>query len=402
MPSIKLCKEPDDALSTEPLLSFPRLKNLIVDQVGYDADLTHTTVEQKLCPSIESIFFFSWANGFDKDLLAAISSKCPRLRSIKLERINTNDTDVTPKDFDNFFRIKPFESIRLDFPPPLMSVDLISTFANMKTLTKLSITERLTPQQIPGAFSNESASFFQNLHEVDLMLDRESVEPITLAIRHASKVDLNIWSQPDEQMTMFSNLKHMVNLKELELEFEGDGTLLQSEDLCCFGTLTNLEHLVCAAREEDYDPIILESSDDADLRRILPGLPRLQRLEWLLETDISVETLETLSTHCPELSLANFLGSWDLVALTDVPGCLFPELRNLTLCKPHVKTRRGPVPARRCAVLILRHAPKLEKFTFVEKPQSNVLLAWRKLKEAKRQFRESSFEQLVSTIMNDG
>ncbi|KAG9613146.1 hypothetical protein KCU77_g3711, partial [Aureobasidium melanogenum] len=186
--------------------------------------------------------------------------------------------------------------------------------------------------------------------------------------------------------------------------FEAATRVLWSYQQIWGPSLEDLNNIESSRRqkEESYDPIILESSADDDLQKMLPGLPRLQRLEWLLETDISIDTLKTLSTHCSELSLANFLGSWDLVALTDVPGCLFPELRDLTLYKPHVKTHRGSVPAKRCGLQILRHAPKLEKLDFVEKPQSNVLLAWSKLKKAKRQFSESSFERLVWRLMNEG
>ncbi|KAH0367762.1 hypothetical protein KCU65_g4398, partial [Aureobasidium melanogenum] len=362
MASMSISQEPENASSAAFSLEFPRLKNLAVEQVGFEGGLSQTTVKQLLRPSIESISFFSWYNGFDKDLLTTLNSQCTRLRSVALDRINEGETDITPEDFNNSFRNKPIESISLNFGPPLMSVGLISTFANLENLKKLSITERIFPADVPEAFSNEGASFFRNLEEVDIMLDRESVEPITSAIRHACKVDLNIWSQPEEQMTMFSHLKHMVNLKKLDLEFEGDGTFLETEDLYCFGTLTNLEHFVIGAREEEYNPIFLEHSADLTLRKIVPSMPRLQHLEWLLGAKISTDTLKILSTHCDKLSLAHFNGPWDFSALVDEPGCLFPELRNLTLFREN----RDRKLLKQIKSAVRRHAPKVKQLNLLD------------------------------------
>lgn len=357
MVSMSISQEPENASSAAFSVGFPRLNNLAVEQVGFQNGLSRTTVQQLLRPSIKSISFFSWFNGFDRDLLTTLNSQCTRLRSVALDRINEGGTDITPEDFNNFFCNKPIESISLDFGPPLMSNRLISTFANMENLKKLSITERIFPEAVPEAFLSEDASFFQSLKEVDIMLDRESVEPITLAFRHAWKVDLNIWSQPEEQMTMFSHLKHMVNLTKLDLEFEGDGTFLETEDLYCFGALTNLERLSIGAREEEYNPIFLEHSGDLSLRKIVPSMPRLQHLEWLLGAKISIDTLKILSTHCSKLSLGNFNGPWEFSALVDEPGCLFPELTNLTLYREN----RDRKLLKQIKLAFRRHAPKVKQ-----------------------------------------
>lgn len=241
---------------------------------------------------------------------------------------------------------------------------------------------------------NEASSFFRNLQQVDLMLEREAVRSVMRNIRHASKVKLQIRSRRFATKAMFSNLKYLVNCQDLTLMFEGEDTDLDGEDLCNLNTLQRLESLVLMPAKPGKKPANLVHFDDAsDFEAIFAGVPRLHSLNWQLSgMDLSVQTLTRLS-RSPRFRNICFRGSWDLLGLAKVDGWLFPNLRNLTLQRTVVRGHKGNIPYRRIAENLLQHAPRLEKLRFKHDRNAKVHDTWKKLE---RQRTASSRSQIFS------
>lgn len=293
-------------------LEFPRLKNLSASCVGTRDGPSATTVKQRLCATVESVSLCSWADGFDKDLLRTLNSRCPQLRSITLENINTAESDLSPKDLNDFFGKLSLESVITDIQPPLMNGNLLLTFGRMENLKMLFITTELSMEQIPTGLLVEDYTFFPNLDSADLILDREAVELAFLAFRTASSINFCIECEPDEKMPMFTHLKQMKNLKELVIELAGEETCLHANDLYCLNTLNQLKTLRIGPTELDYDVFVEFDGEESelDLQFVFSGLSRLKHLDWQVPSgDVSAETLSLLSRCCPKLKDINLFKS---------------------------------------------------------------------------------------------
>ncbi|KAG9522241.1 hypothetical protein KCV07_g3130, partial [Aureobasidium melanogenum] len=184
---------------------------------------------------------------------------------------------------------------------------------------------------------------------------------------------------------MFSNLKYMKNCRDLTLVFEGENIYLNEEDLCNLNTLKRLEFLVLMpVEEEDTDDVnLVHFRDASDFEAAFAGLQRLHSLNWQLSgMDLTVQTLNRLSRNHRFRNIF-FRGSWDLLGLTEVEDCLFPNLRNLTLGRNVIPGHKGRVPYKQIAENLLRHAPKLESLSFTHEKNTRVVDSWKKLKREK-------------------
>lgn len=156
--SIKINGKTGRTLDTTAL-SFPRARSLRFSEIGRQDGLPVTLVKQYLRPSINSIYLKIWDDSFNKELLTGMSTQCPRLRSLRLVVRGNSNTDITPEDFNGFFRKQPLECVFIGVEPPLVTRDLLSTLGVMSNLRSLSIITLLTLQQIPDCFLDENVGF---------------------------------------------------------------------------------------------------------------------------------------------------------------------------------------------------------------------------------------------------
>jgi hypothetical protein len=366
-------------------ISFPRVRSLNFPEIGRRNGLQAASVKHYLRPSIDSIILQVWDRSFNKELLAVITSQCPRLRSLMLIVHYSTFTDITPRDFDEFLRKQPLERVYIEVGSPLITKGLVSTLGEMENLRSLSIVSALSLQQIPECFPVENVGLFRNLYQVSLELKREAVSSLTMVICHASRVTITVVSPRFQLQTpMFSNLKHMKDLIDLTINFKGKDLFLDGEDFGCIRTLQHLEHLAIKRSSPFFPPPKLENFNDPVLDAIF-GLPRLQSFSWhLCWLDVSVETLSALSGHSPNLTNIFFHGAFDLEALAKVSDCLFSKLQNLSLGSAVHKDYDGEIPINQIAAQILYHAPKLKELKFKDDPHSVVVDAWKQLREEKK------------------
>ncbi|KAI5272110.1 hypothetical protein E4T47_04605 [Aureobasidium subglaciale] len=367
-------------------------------QLGYRGGPTMATLKQWLVPSIESVNFRDWSTGFDKSFLQTLKTQCPRLRSIALERVKSG---ISSQDLNNFFRNSSLENIRLYMEgmpneKVLVNDELLSTLSELKGLKLLNVISRVGLEVVESVLFKLSPTGFQDLRKVHLMLERPAVETAFKIFKNASKVSFNIASWNDEKMSMFTTLKHMKNLKELSIAFEATRTYLHGKDLFWLSALKQLKKLNISPRQPGHDKIILDSFADVDLQVIFSGLPQLQQLGFLLDVDFPIEALKRLSRSSPKLEEASFSKSWDLKALEDVPGCLFPELQILSLYKPYISTTTNIKPGK-LARSLCQHVPKLRDLNFEKDREDRVLCAWEKLSGRKSSI--AATKQMESQIL---
>ncbi|KAG9681592.1 hypothetical protein KCU95_g14430, partial [Aureobasidium melanogenum] len=229
---------------------------------------------------------------FDLDILNTTKVECPGPRSLELNVINIfNDTDIMLEDFNDFFRTRSLENLKISIGWSLMDKDLFSILGKMETLKKSSITSHLFQRQILDFGFNEALSFFKNLQQVDLILDRKAVRSATRAIWQASKIKLHIMMTGTfRKTTMFKNLKYMENCRNLTLILEGDNTYLDEEDLCNLNTLKRLEYLALIPYREDTgdkleDRVVFD--DASDFECAFAGLQRLHNYHEIIDSGIS-------------------------------------------------------------------------------------------------------------------
>jgi hypothetical protein len=372
-------------------LSFPRARMLELLQIGGKDGLPITSIKQYLRPSLNSINFASFHNGINKELLAILDSQCGRLRSLQFRSLSlssqeSDDTDISPKNFNGFLRKNPLERVYLDVESPLINKELLITLGGKEDLRTLAIIPTLRLQQIPECISSEDAGVFKNLYEVNLTVERDAVRSATMAIRHASRVKLAIESPEIRLRTpMFSNLKYMKNLVDLTLIFDGVEVYLDGNDFGCLRTLEKLEALVIKCQQPSLrEPPIFENFDISVLEVIF-GIPRLHSFNWhLCWLNVSIETLSALSRQSSNLQHISVYGAWDLQALSKVSGCSFPKLQSLILERAVLEGTKGRTPVKGIATQLLRHAPRLRWLSFQKDPQSKVVDAWKQLKESER------------------
>ncbi|KEQ74323.1 hypothetical protein M436DRAFT_80757 [Aureobasidium namibiae CBS 147.97] len=378
--SIKIKGKTGRTLDTTAL-SFPRARRLRFLEIGRQDGLPVTFVKQYLRPSINSIYFEVWDNSFNKELLTGMGTQCPRLRSLRLVVRENSNTDITPEDFNEFVRKQSLECVFIGIEPSLVTKDLLSTLGGMGTLKNLSIITPVSLQQIPDCFLDEDVGFFKNLYQVDLRLEREAVSAATMAIRHASRAKLEIISPGPQDLTpMFSNFKHMNSLVDLAIYLKGSDLSLDTKDFGCIRTLKSLEYLV-VRREPPSTHTPIPGLHDSILKPIF-GSPRLNSFTWQMGwLDVSIKNLCKLSYYNPNLRHILLNGACDLEALTDLPGCLFPNLQTLILQNPVLTGQRGRIVFKRIAAQILTHAPQLKTLSFNQDPQSKVVGSWRRLKQ---------------------
>jgi hypothetical protein len=371
---------PDDTV-----LSFPRVRGLNFPDIGGRNGQSAALAKQYLRPSIDTIIFQVWDRSFKKELLAVITSQCPRLRSLMLMIHYSSTTDITPRDFDEFLRKQSLERVYIEVGSPLITKELVSTLGEMENLRSLSIVSALSLQQIPECFPVEDVGLFKNLHQVSLEVKGEAVKSLTLVIRHASRVKITVvYPRVRLRTPMFSNLKYMKNLIGLTINFKARDLYLDGEDFGCIRTLQHLEHLAIKRSSPFFPPPKLENFNDPVLDAIF-GLPRLQSFSWhLCWLDVSVETLSALSRHSPKLTNIIFHGAFDLEALAKVSDCLFPKLQNLSLESAVHRDYDGEIPINQIAAQISYHAPKLKELKFKDDPHSVVVDAWKQLRKEKK------------------
>lgn len=364
-------------------LSFPRVRRLYFPEIGGRDGLPPSSIKQYLRPSIHSIYLRVRDKSFDKELLTGLESQCSRLRSLRLVLRNHSITDVTPGDFNEFFRKQPLEYVFINVRSSLVTKGLMSTLGRMEDLRSLSIISYLSLQQIPECFLDEGVGFFRNLDQVDLTVKREAVSSVAMAIRHASRVKLEIISPgPQDDTPMFTNLKHMKNLVDLTICFKGPHLALFPEDFCCMRTLKTLENLVIKREPPSTHTPIFSSSNGYSILKAIFGLSRLHSFSWQSGwLDVSIETLCALSHHNPNLRNLFLYGACDLEALIDLPGCLFPNLQTLVLEQAVRTGHRGHIASKRIAKQVLLHAPQLGTLSFKQDPQSKVVESWKNLKQ---------------------
>ncbi|KAI5235209.1 hypothetical protein E4T43_09426 [Aureobasidium subglaciale] len=395
--SVQLQDDSDDVKVTRSL-SFSRLKNVSVSQLGYRGGPTIATLKQWLVPSIESVNFRDWSTGFDKSFLQTLKTQCPRLRSIALERVKSG---ISSQDLNSFFRNSSLENIRLYMEgmpneKVLVNDELLSTLSELKGLKSLNVISQVGLEVVESVLFKLGPTGFQDLRKLHLMLERPAVETAFKIFKNASKVSFNIASWNDEKMSMFTTLKHMKNLKELSIAFEATRTYLHGKDLFWLSALKQLKKLNISPRQPGHDKIILDSFADVDLQVIFSGLPQLQHLGFLLDVDFPIEALKRLSRSSPKLEEASFSKSWDLKALEDVPGCLFPELQILSLYKPYISTTTNIKPGK-LARSLCQHVPKLRDLNFEKDREDRVLCAWEKLSGRKSSI--AATKQMESQIL---
>lgn len=358
-------------------LSFPRVRRLHFPDISRQDGLPVALAKQYLRPSINSIYLRIWDNSFNKELLTGIDTQCPRLRSLKLVVRDNSNTDITPGDFNEFSRKHSLECVLIKVGAPLVTRDLLSTLGEMENLRSLSIVSLLSLRHVPQRFSDENAEFFPNLGH-----KREAVRSVTMAIRHASKARFEIRSSgPQDHTPMFSNLKHLKNLVDLEICFIDAILGLNRADFGCIRTLRRLEHLMIR-REGLPDRTHGASSSELFLKAAIFGLPRLHSLNWqMCWMNVSIETLSALSRQTPNLRDIVLYGACDLQALPKVSGHLFPNLETLVLERAVLEGHKGQIPFKRIATQVFHHAPKLKTLSFREDPESKVVDSWTKLVE---------------------
>lgn len=359
-------------------ISFPRVRRLDFPEIGGQGGLPALTVKQYLRPSISSIYFRIWDSSFDKELLTAMEFQCPRLRSLKLIVRDHSNTDVTPGDFDEFFRKQPLECVFINVRSSLATKNLFATLGGLNHLTSLSIISILSLQQIPECFLDEGGGFFRNLNQVDLMVKRVVVSSVTWAIRHASRVKLEIISPgPQDHTPMFTNHKHMKNLVDLKICFKGPCLALFPEDFGCIRTLKTLENLVVKREPPSTHTPISGSLQGYPILKAIFGLSRLHSFSWQVGwLDVSIEALCALAHHNPNLQNLLLFGACDLHSLTDLPGCFFPNLQTLVLEQAVLTGNRGHIAFKKTP-----HKYSSMTLNFKQDPQSKVVKSWKKLKK---------------------
>lgn len=137
---------------------------------------------------------------------------------------------------------------------------------------------------------------------------------------------------------MFSNFKHMKNLVDLTICFKGLDLSLDMKDFGCIRTLKSLESLVVKREPPSTIHTPIPGLHDSILKPIF-GLPRLHSFNWQMGwLDVSIQNLCKLSYYNPNLRNILLNGSCDLEALSNLPGCLFPNLQTLILQEPVLTT----------------------------------------------------------------
>ena len=164
------------------------------------------------------------------------------------------------------------------------------------------------------------------------------------------------WGANIDRSFELSSIAQCTRLQDLKIDHTCHNTSITMEELLDLaGRCSRLQRLILCASSESFS---INSADihDASMEILASLLPNIRELKLQIKSDLSTQSLLSLTKHCPSLKILELGGNFDLSLLRFADDVLFPTLRNMSI--EHFK-RGANSSAITHAAIMYYHAPKM-------------------------------------------
>ena len=339
--------EEKSAIELEPVhsafrnLEFPRLKYIKDSNGYYDGREKRTIIyRQYIQPSLEIFNVSPVSTEGLQDTLDLLSTRCPRLEKFGIGVSLLEET--TSVQLMNFFdNCRSLKAIRLaghdDYS---ISDQLLAYFAGFSRLEELSMGKNGDRLYKVLEMTNQLQPF-RNIRILSLLyVDSNSVPLLVEVLKNAkSLTELNLGLH-DFDTNPLPHVSSLVNLQELSVTVLCSSNWCRS-DFLALSKLKNLKVLgICSSGGHD---ITCPEVTDEDFSSVFENLTELEKLDFGVNCDLSIASLNALGTCCRKLVTCRMIGRFDLddwFAPDKSQMTLFPCLELLQLDAVYLGSHR--------------------------------------------------------------
>ncbi|THX38301.1 hypothetical protein D6D10_05179 [Aureobasidium pullulans] len=335
-------------------LSFPRLKELTLNNYGPSGDGQRCPTSQYIQRALESIKISNWNEHLDDAFLANVVQSCPNLRTVDFDHTGKRLSAKSLSDFFSATQNLTDISLNLDVNDedlPLINADMLLHISTFNGLEKLSIENRIV--------------------EADAFDRVRSIPSTTTASA--------VWRVLSE-VSFISNLLAIPLLVKLEIWATAD-SLIKKEDFLALRSFHNLEELRFGDQPGGSWSLGGEPLKESEFAHFCSGLPLLKIFSVGMEMEDypPMSFFPILSEHWKSLEFLDlFFMTHDLQQLAYMPAPMFPNLLWWEMISGYDQGVPQTLTAVQVGRLIDNHAPRLKELDFCEdqKKDHEIKQAW--------------------------
>ncbi|KAJ2973833.1 hypothetical protein NQ176_g6384 [Zarea fungicola] len=310
---------------------------------------------QYFAPSLRSITIAGVV--VDDGNLNDLRTRCGKLTCFMLEDCGKK---ITPDALLSFIsQYTSLAHIVLNIDDPLISDALIVHLSERPGLRTLGMRKHIPTAVLETAAAGVTAPFAK-LESLELTLSCSDVPLLTSWAGNITSLSLFVVGSEGDVLPHISSLRR---LRSLKLGFLYPRVLSRAE-IMTLRHLVNLVELYIPSRGSSLD-IADEEFSHRDFDDLFSRLSHLRRLYFGVFYTMTIDTLDSLSTHCPELEELEIPVDVDKVELEKRPGVMFPNLRLVEFSAivwfDNKRIGQDEYDKRELVLLLKRHMPKLEE-----------------------------------------
>ena len=306
-------------------LHFPNLNKVSIDY--YWPSVGTLEIGQYIQSSLKEFCFFGGNLDLDKDVLEPLARRC------KILRLLTMDFPATTEHIAAFQQVMrqsvSLEAINLGpHAKEFVTEEILKTLLTHSSLSNLELWSNIQEEALSRVVSDIDSKSLQRLR---LVIEAEALPILVSVTISIQNLGLEVVHDGTRVLSTISSASHLQALRHLELDCCCQDLLIH-EVLAVKG-LGNLRTLKIQSNGEGD----LQSSSlrDEDFQSLTRSLLHLEHLHFLVQCNLTVHGIRSLSTRLKSLEM---LGSFNLTDLSDEvvePKFQMPDLEYLDL---------GPLP----------------------------------------------------------
>ena len=314
-------------------LTFPRLKRLSAN-CDYSDEVGKVHFDQYFQPQLESIACYS--GNLAKTLLDYTSTELPKLREILIDIIPET---VHASRFLKFLRNHPSitSMVFLYNMEHVITDKTLIHLMKRQTLAELRLTYLLSKAMIEDALTWSSPPF-RDIRYLEICVESKTVSSLVRAISSGPIEELTLYIT-DDNGSFLDHVSSLTQLRSLEIAYRQPRNIPQ-EEMINLRRLSQLRSLKLWYASYLRKRVLSSDAKDEDIRHLTVHLRKLRTFVFLVQCNLSIDTIVAIGKNCSELEQLRILGPYKLLELEHTGEVLFPVLKELELGKVRVDDLR--------------------------------------------------------------
>ncbi|THW57153.1 hypothetical protein D6C85_09626 [Aureobasidium pullulans] len=361
-------------------LSFPRLKELTLNNYGPSGDGQRCPTSQYIQRALESIKISNWNEHLDDAFLANVVQSCPNLRTVDFDHTGKRLSAKSLSDFFSATQNLTDISLNLDVNDedlPLINADMLLHISAFNGLEKLSIENRIVEADAFDKVRSVNSWPFPALRQLRLCGGSSVISSAACLVANLRELTITLF---EAEVSFISNLLAIPLLVKLEIWATAD-SLIKKEDFLALRSFHNLEELRFGDQSSSSWSLGGEPLTESEFAHFCSGLPLLKIFSVGMEMEIypPMSFFPILSEHWKSLEFLDlFFMTHDLQQLAYMPAPMFPNLLWWEMISGYDQGVPQTLTAVQVGRLIDNYAPRLKELDFCEdqKKDHEIKQAW--------------------------